>query len=194
MPGETIDRINGMALERDGTVVFSAFYGVSPNRTEAIFRQDPDGSTMLLLEVGDQADIDGLGTDIRTIAAIDFDLAGSSEAGEKAFEVTFTDGSIGIYIAQILAPPPPAPECGDGWCDAAEDACSCAVDCGEPPAAEDFCSDLVDNDCDGAIDCADADCALDPACSAPGCEPRGAACSADTDCCSGKCRKGACRG
>ena len=194
VPGETIDRISGMALERDGTVVFSAFYGVSPNRTEAIFRQDPGGSTMLLLEVGGQADIDGLGTDIRTIAGIDFELAGSSEAGEKAFEVAFTDGSIGIYTAQILAPPPPPPDCGDGWCDPDEDPCSCALDCGGPPATELYCADLVDDDCDGAIDCADPDCSLDPVCSVPECQPKAAACGLDADCCSGKCRNGACRG
>ena len=192
--GETFSQINRPVLEQDGAVVFTALYGASPNRTLGIYRQDPDGSSRLLLKVGDEADIDGLGTDIRTIARLNFELAGSSEAGEKVFEIDFTDGSIGIYTAQILAPPPPPPECGDGLCDLAEDPCSCAVDCGGPPATEFHCADLIDDDCDGAIDCADPDCSLDPVCAAPECRPKAAACSADADCCSDKCRNGTCRG
>jgi len=201
VPGETFEvdnatrGVNAVALEPDGTVVFSGRYRDDfGTPIDGIFRQDPDGSAVLLFKEGDQADIDGLGTDIRTIVSIDHDLAGSSEAGEKAFEVAFADGSIGIYTAQILAPPPPAPDCGDGSCGPAEDSCSCAVDCGEPPAAEGDCTDLVDNDCDGAIDCSDSECAFDPVCSVPECQPKGAACSGDADCCSGKCRQGACRG
>ncbi len=59
------------------------------------------------------------------------------------------------------------PFCGDGTCDAGEDRCSCADDCGAPPATETLCTDGLDLDCDGAIDCADADCSADPACATP---------------------------
>jgi hypothetical protein len=194
VPGETFGDIGSVALEQDGTVVFTGHYGESPNRTFGIFRQDPDGSLRLVLREGDQADIDGLGSDIRTIAAIEFDLAASSEAGEKAFEIGFDDGSNGIYTAQILAPPALPPECGDGLCGPGEDSCSCAIDCGGPPTFEFVCTDFVDNDCDGAIDCADMDCASDPVCNEPVCEPKEAACSDDANCCSGKCRSGFCRG
>lgn len=54
--------------------------------------------------------------------------------------------------------------CGDLNCDASEDACTCAVDCGAPPASEFECSDAADNDCDLLTDCADGDCSTDPAC------------------------------
>jgi lysophospholipase L1-like esterase len=40
-------------------------------------------------------------------------------------------------------------DCGDGMCNAGEDACNCADDCGPAPASESRCSDLLDNDCDG---------------------------------------------
>jgi hypothetical protein len=55
--------------------------------------------------------------------------------------------------------------CGDGTCNATEDQCSCAEDCGDPPSSEaGLCTDGVDNDCDTATDCDDSDCSSDPAC------------------------------
>lgn len=56
------------------------------------------------------------------------------------------------------------PSCGDGACDAGEDSCNCASDCGVAPSTETSCSDGSDNDCDGAIDCLDSDCTGDAAC------------------------------
>jgi lysophospholipase L1-like esterase len=66
--------------------------------------------------------------------------------------------------------------CGDGTCNAGEDACNCADDCGPAPASESRCSDLLDNDCDGPADCEDPDCAVElhcqSACNGNGiCEP-----------------------
>lgn len=60
----------------------------------------------------------------------------------------------------MTAPPPP---CGDETC-TEQERCSCALDCGMPPAAEGSCVDLIDGDCDMATDCADADCSADPVC------------------------------
>ena len=53
-------------------------------------------------------------------------------------------------------------ECGNGVCEAEESVCSCAADCGLPPAED--CGDGIDNDCDGDMDCGDPDCALAEIC------------------------------
>jgi hypothetical protein len=54
--------------------------------------------------------------------------------------------------------------CGDGNCDASEDQCDCADDCGTPPDNESICDDGIDNDCDLNTDCEDPDCADDSVC------------------------------
>ena len=57
--------------------------------------------------------------------------------------------------------------CGDGTCELGETSCSCAADCGAPPAIETVlvnCSDGLDNDCDGDTDCDDPNCASDGTC------------------------------
>jgi len=75
--------------------------------------------------------------------------------------------------------------CGDGSCDAGEDRCSCAIDCGDPPPTETDCGDGFDNDCDGATDGLDSECL---------CRSKGAPCTWDNHCCSGICkRNGMCR-
>ncbi len=80
------------------------------------------------------------------------------------------------------------PQCGDGACNGTETQCTCAVDCGTPPATESgACKDGLNNDCDAATDCADSDCTTDPLCST--CKPKGAFCSVNADCCSKVCRK-----
>jgi lysophospholipase L1-like esterase len=54
--------------------------------------------------------------------------------------------------------------CGNGMCNAGEDACNCEADCGPRPASESSCSNLLDDDCDGLADCDDPDCAAEPDC------------------------------
>jgi hypothetical protein len=86
--------------------------------------------------------------------------------------------------------------CGDGACTGSETSCTCAVDCGAPPASElagTTCRDGSDNDCDAVADCADANCAADATCAAPPCRAVGSACTVAGDCCSGSCRKKVCR-
>ena len=73
--------------------------------------------------------------------------------------------------------------CGNGSCSNGETGCTCAADCGAPPAEQ--CSGGVDEDCDGAVDCADTDCAANPSCA---CAPAGAACVGNSDCCSNSCK------
>jgi Ca2+-binding RTX toxin-like protein len=60
---------------------------------------------------------------------------------------------------------PADPECGDGSCDAGEDSCSCAEDCGKPEHL--WCSDELDSDCDFLIDCEDEDCSTTDECTSP---------------------------
>ena len=83
----------------------------------------------------------------------------------------------------------PSPSCGDGTCDAGEDTCNCAGDCGAPPSFEEpgvNCADGLDNDCDGQADCADVNCFADAACG-PSCG--NGVCEAGEDCntCSSDC-------
>jgi hypothetical protein len=83
--------------------------------------------------------------------------------------------------------------CGDGNCDASEDQCDCAIDCGTPPDSESICDDGIDNDCDLDTDCEDVDCEDDSFCSIL-CGQRGDPCVDGVDCCSGACKKnGTCR-
>jgi hypothetical protein len=103
------------------------------------------------------------------------------------FEFTAAQGvrmqdAVATYRPTLGTPPP---GCGDGQCTATEE-CSCAADCGSPPASESSCSDGADDDCDGTGDCNDADCSGDPACTA--CSPSGAACSSNSQCCSNRCK------
>jgi acyl-CoA thioesterase-1 len=77
--------------------------------------------------------------------------------------------------------------CGDGMCNAVEDACKCPLDCGPAPASESSCSNLLDDDCDGLADCEDSECAADDdcqsACNSNGmCEPGEDCHSCSTDC------------
>ena len=73
-----------------------------------------------------------------------------------------------IDAADPECPGPGGPVCGDGSCDAGEDPCSCALDCGAPPSTEILCSEGDDNDCDGLFGCADPDCSTDEACEPAG--------------------------
>ena len=69
------------------------------------------------------------------------------------------DGSTDCADDDCDDDPACGPYCGDGTCDAGEDQCSCADDCGNPPSTEEEnCSDSLDNDCDGLTDGADSDC------------------------------------
>lgn len=74
-------------------------------------------------------------------------------------------GASPAYAARYAIPSGPPPACGDGTCNGTETTCSCAADCGAPPATETTCGDGNDDDCDGTTDCADSDCASAPACS-----------------------------
>jgi len=92
--------------------------------------------------------------------------ADDTASRDKLYDCTFAGG----------------PVCGDTTCDALEDQCTCAVDCGAPPSTETSCDDGVDNDCDGLIDGGDTDCSI---CTLG---QKGDLCDGDAECCSNKCR------
>ena len=95
--------------------------------------------------------------------------------------------SAGLPASPIreVTPESDGPVCGDANCDPGEDQCSCASDCGAPPATETNCSDDIDEDCDTDTDCDDADCLGDPACPYCGdtiCDPDEDQCNCAADC------------
>ena len=77
-------------------------------------------------------------------------------------ENTSYPGGSTFFAPQSNVPPP---VCGDDICNGAENACSCARDCGVAPA--ETCDNGIDDDCDGSADCEDLDCAAEPICIAP---------------------------
>ncbi|UCF68904.1 MAG: S8 family serine peptidase, partial [Acidobacteriota bacterium] len=111
---------------------------------------------------------------------------GAVDMGPAGFDTGYGYGRVDVIDTLSLVEPE---VCGNATCGAGEDACSCAQDCGDPPAAETgLCTDGTDNDCDGSLDCADLDCSAHPACQ---CDNDGV-CELGEDCnnCSGDCFSG----
>ncbi len=109
--------------------------------------------------------------------------------GSEQYGVTCADARCTAGGNTCTSTPAAPTCCGDLSCAGVENACSCSIDCGAPPASEipgATCNDGLDNDCDGQADSADPDC---PPCGAPG-----SACQTNSQCCSGVCkRNGTCR-
>ena len=110
---------------------------------------------------------------------------GAIDLGPSGFDRGYGHGRIDVINSLLLVQPE---VCGNGICRANEDPCSCAQDCGTPPAVETNCSDGVDEDCDTFTDCDDTDCDGDPACI---CDNDGT-CESGEDCnnCAGDCASG----
>jgi hypothetical protein len=58
-------------------------------------------------------------------------------------------------------------DCLDDVCEAVENPCTCAADCGQPAGIELVCNDGLDDDCDGLVDCDDPDCCNEAVCPSP---------------------------
>lgn len=88
--------------------------GVDLTNNLGLWATDPSGTFRLLVRTGDQIDV-GRGTvtpDARTVASISLALSQGSQSGEgssfsdagvRAFGLSFTDGSSGVFIATVAA-------------------------------------------------------------------------------------------
>ncbi len=118
----------------DHIFFFAAIPGESEPGFLPLFRADPDGTVDLVLRVGDQVVV---GEELRTVAS--FELGdGLSTDGRGVLEVTFIDGSNGVYTAQLVpAAGPPGDLDGDGSVGTADLLALLAAwgSCPGPPAA-----------------------------------------------------------
>lgn len=90
---------------------------IDSSNDRGIWAQHRDGILRLIAREGDQIDVNDnpLVTDLRTILTLDFHTGSGNEdgrrsgfnnRGEVAFSATFTDGSEGIFISQLVARAP----------------------------------------------------------------------------------------
>ena len=84
-------------------------------------------------------------------------------------ETSCFDGTDNDCDGLVDGSDPDCIDCPNGFCEPelGEDKCTCALDCGAPPATEGpgmACSDGIDNDCDTFVDCDDADCDCEAPC------------------------------
>ncbi|MFQ5671354.1 MAG: S8 family serine peptidase [Acidobacteriota bacterium] len=128
----------------------------------------------------------GLDPSLTPAAVRQFIRDGAVDLGAPGFDPAYGHGRIDVVSSLSLVP---AAVCGDGACEATENACVCPADCGAPAAKETLCADGLDNDCNGAVDCADFQCSAQAAC-APACGD--GVCNGSEDCtaCPADCASG----
>ncbi len=108
-------------LNGGGQVAFEGLLigpGVDRNNNEGIWAQDPFGELTLIAREGDHLDVDdGPGTDLRTIDSLNFRKehggefgrrSGFNDLGQLAFWASFTDGTSGIFVSNLVAVPEPS--------------------------------------------------------------------------------------
>ena len=126
-PGTSF-QFSNLALEHEivinsaGQIAFDAMLsgeGVDRRNNFGIWAQDISGKLVRIARTGDLFDVDdGPGTDFRVIEALNFignsgneDGRGSgfNDSGELVFRATFTDGSSGIFVSNLVAHSVPEP-------------------------------------------------------------------------------------
>ncbi len=90
----------------DHVFFFAEIPGEAGPGHRPLFRANPDGTVDLVLRVGAQVVV---GEELRTVASFEMGNGLSTE-GLGVFEVTFTDGTNGVFTAQLV---PPAGPLGD---------------------------------------------------------------------------------
>jgi hypothetical protein len=92
-------------MNNRGQIAFDAtIYGeeVTERDDLGIWATDPQGALRLIVRKGDVLDVDdGPEEDLRTIAALDF--ASFNDLGQLPFAATFSDGSSGIFVSDLVA-------------------------------------------------------------------------------------------
>lgn len=114
LPGVTflpeINNVRGVddfRLHEDGTAIYTGRFIVDGQTTIGVFRYNPDGSNEMLFKIGDPIDVGGDGEDTRVLTGFRFG-EGASASGDRVVEMSFADGSRGLFtasIAQSLATP-----------------------------------------------------------------------------------------
>jgi hypothetical protein len=103
-----------LAFNNHGQVSFLAdIRGSSPDprapQFTGIWAQNRQGQLELIALEGELLNISGNPSqpDLRTIASLDFESAGFNDLGQLTFFATFSDGSSGIFISDLVAVPEP---------------------------------------------------------------------------------------
>jgi hypothetical protein len=105
-----------------GQVAFTGVAGGS-----GIWATDKNGVLQLIVAAGSLIDVDnGLGVDLRTVSSVsmvanesfnggigneDGVASAFNDRGQLAFSATFTDGSRGVFVSDVVAVPEPAAGC-----------------------------------------------------------------------------------
>lgn len=99
--------ISGGTLEMNNTgqVAFRAGWKMSQTISYGLFATSPSGELVLVASPGQSIDVnnDPLITDERIISAVNSDF-GFNDLGQIAFNVQFTDGSLGVFVRTIPTP------------------------------------------------------------------------------------------
>ncbi len=134
-PGTSADFsfLSSPILNGEGQTAFWANLtgtGVDNSNNFGIWAQDTSGVLTLIARNGDQLDVDdGLGTDLRTISELGFIAFNGSEdgrasvfnnLGQVVFRASFTDGSSGIFVSDLVASNQTGDFDGDGDVDGSD--------------------------------------------------------------------------
>ena len=104
---------NSPVLNNAGQTAFFGFLDSSGSTDGGIWAEDPSGVLTLIAREGDLLDVDdGSGTDFRTISNLTFTgdagngdgrRSGFNDLGQLAFSASFTDGTSGVFISDLVA-------------------------------------------------------------------------------------------
>ncbi len=103
--GAEYQRLGDPQLNDRGQVAFSASFSVGGN---GIFGEDASGILQPVAVTGQVIDVsnDPNLTDFRTIRGVGFSSRGLNDSGQIAFSASFTDGTSGIFVSDMLVAAP----------------------------------------------------------------------------------------
>ena len=117
--GRQVSFLSEPLLNNEGQAAFRGFL-TGPgedNNTAGIWAENLQGVLTLIARGGDLLDADdGPGTDFRTINNLSLSSAsdaygpvnGFNDLGQLAFTASFTDGTSGVFVSNLVAVPEPA--------------------------------------------------------------------------------------